>query len=219
MILWFLFQHFALLSSLYCGAQLCTGNMNSASWAPSLYTNWRFTYAAVTGSLTNSPESIEFYGTLLASYYGFDLCLSLWSQKHDKWSSVAHHVVTLWLLVLHSLNVLPMTMGLQFVVLFEYSNVFLLLFQMCNEMHWSCCRDLVAYPFALTYVPIRLVMIPLYSLKYVSVVWDIQCWSLAVSCGLLLAFLDIFSIYYAVVVSTKFIAFAMKRKPKAIVQK
>lgn len=142
------------------------------------------------------------YSGLLLAYYMMDIVLYLFSRRNNTILMILHHLVAIKLILLHVEDVLPVRYGITFVMLFEYSNVFLMFFQLCNEKGWVSMRNILSLPFVITYVPIRLIGIPLFSLVYIPHI-KAHANNVAYHVAVLL-FVDIFSIYFAVRVAIKF---------------
>jgi hypothetical protein len=201
--------HLMSIVCMYFGTKAITNDRIIASYTTSMVTTGRVVYGYMTNEIT--PTVIDYYGGLLVCYYLYDLLLYIVTDTSGRCRGIAHHSVTLVLILLHLSEWLPIAIGLYYIILFEYSNIFLLLFQLCNEKHWIRMRNIVSIPFVVTYVPIRLIVIPIYSLKYVTVLSSMP-YVYAFCCLLLLLFVDVFSIYFSVIIVYKFYQFTRTTK-------
>ena len=143
---------------------------------------------------------------MLMAYYAFDInkLIDNNNDMREKLTFIPHHVASIVLIGGQLHNLYPLHLGMWFLAYFEFSNMFLQFFQMANKKHWTQFRNLVAYPFALTYIPIRGLVIPIYSLNFVSHILKLPQW-LCLTYVTMFVFIDIFSVYFAWVVLTKFI--------------
>jgi hypothetical protein len=155
---------------------------------------------------TPSLEQATSIMSLLIAYYTFDtqkLLISKESLNH-KLTFIPHHIVSIALIGGQLLQLYPLTQGLWFLTFFEFSNVFLQFFQLANKKQWKTLRSIFAYPFVLTYIPFRGIVIPIYSLKFIPYILQLHPVLCVTYLGLF-AFIDIFSVYFAVVVLYKWI--------------
>lgn len=151
--------------------------------------------------------------SLLIAYYAFDTNKLLTSSESlkEKLTFIPHHVVSIALIGGQLLNLYPLTLGMWFLTFFELSNIFLQFFQLANKKKWKKLRSVFAYPFVLTYIPFRGILIPIYSLKFIPYIVQMHPLLCATYLGLF-AFIDFFSIYFAIVVFQKFICHIHTKK-------
>jgi CDP-diglyceride synthetase len=192
--------YFFLIVSCYYGTKFVTNDTTTALYTLVIGINAVFCLARAYLPITQ--QVIEHMLGMIAAYYVFDIHHQIATNQPDKWMYVNHHVVTLQLILTHSNHMLPVSVGIGFLTLFEYSNTFLQIFQLCHKKGWKTARSFVSIPFVLTYVPLRLVAIPLKSLQYIPY---IMSYSLLTKVYLLslLAFVDVFSMYFAVTIAKK----------------
>lgn len=154
----------------------------------------------------------EYMMSLLIAFYIFDtqkVCMEDFTLL-DKVTYIPHHIVTIVLILGQVYNIYPLKNGMWYLTMFEFSNFFLQFFQLFHKKHWISARNIITYPFVLTYVPIRGVLIPLYSLSFIPHLALLSSiYKLSFFC--LFSFVNMFSIYFAYVVLTKFIAFHNKK--------
>lgn len=153
--------------------------------------------------------------SLLIAYYAFDTNKLLRGTEplKEKLTFIPHHVVSIVLIVGQLLNLYPLTQGMWFLTFFELSNFFLQFFQLANKKQWRKLRSIVSYPFVLTYIPFRGIVIPIYSLKFIPHIVRMHPFLCATYLGMF-AFIDIFSVYFAVHVLHKFIGHIHSMKSK-----
>jgi hypothetical protein len=147
------------------------------------------------------------YANWMLAYFIVDGTLLLYSpfQRPDSYNFVIHHIISMKLIQAHVDSVFPVSIGIQFLALFELSNFFVQLFQMCHWQDWVTAKHVILYPFIAVYVPIRMFVIPYYSyLHYLPFIRNMQ-WGQCIYYGAMLLFVNMFSITYAYVVSNKFI--------------
>ena len=150
--------------------------------------------------------------SLLIAYYIYDTHNLLMKDFTitDKVTYIPHHIVTIALIMGQVYNMYPLRIGMWYLTMFEFSNFFLQFFNLFHKKQWIAARNIVTYPFVLTYVPIRGIVIPLYSIKfipYLSLLPSMYKFTFLS----LFAFVNLFSVYFAWVVLTKFIAFYNKK--------
>lgn len=154
----------------------------------------------------------EYMMSLLIAFYIFDtqkMCMEDFTFL-DKVTYIPHHIVTIALILGQVCNIYPLRIGMWYLTMFEFSNFFLQFFQLFHKKRWITARNIITYPFVLTYIPIRGVLIPLYSLNFIPHLALLSStYKLSFFC--LFAFVNIFSIYFACVVLRKFIAFHNKK--------
>jgi len=140
-------QHFTLLIKLFASTYFLTLDHVITSYSTHLYVNWYLIYLSLVEIGTLSTETIQSAGSLLVSHYLFDTFLYFVNFHHqNKNTFIAHHLAAIILIILHLWSVLPVTVGITYIMLFEYSNTFLLLFQLCNEKGWYPTRNLEVGP-------------------------------------------------------------------------
>lgn len=167
------------------------------------------TYLASLTSVHFNPtiEQATSIMSLLIAYYTFDTQKLLMGKEslNHKLTFIPHHIVSIALIGGQLFHLYPLTYGMWFLTFFELSNVFLQFFQLANKKQWKTMRDIFAYPFVLTYIPFRGVVIPLYSLKFIPYILQLHP-ALRVTYFGLFAFINTFSVYFTGVVLYKWIA-------------
>lgn len=153
---------------------------------------------------TFSNQQLSMFIESILAYYLFDTIVYALSNRQNKYIMMVHRLATLRLILLHIQNILPRAVGLQLLFMYEYSNVFLLLFQLCKEKQWITAQNVFIYPFVFTYIPIRLIYIPMYISEYIPSLVKLEDKYKALYCFILLSFVTGFSIYYAVLVLYNF---------------
>jgi hypothetical protein len=153
---------------------------------------------------TFSNQQLSMFIQSILAYYLFDTFMYALSNRQNKYIMMVYHLTTMRLIMLHIQNILPRIIGLHLLYLFEYSNMFLLLFQLCKEKQWITAQNILAYPLVFTYVPIRLIYIPLCIREYISPLLNLEDKYKAFYCFTLLSFVTGFSMYYALLVLYKF---------------
>lgn len=155
----------------------------------------------------------ELMMSLLIAFYIIDTqkMLSKEFTLKDKLTYVPHHIITIALIMGQAYKLYPLEIGMWYLNMFEFSNFFLQFFQLFHKKKWITARTIITYPFALTYVPIRGIIIPLYSIKFIPYIMVMSRMNMY-TYSFLFTFVDIFSIYFAWVVLTKFIEHH-KKKP------
>jgi hypothetical protein len=150
-----------------------------------------------------TPKVVQNMGDLLVSHYVIDTGICYRSKDDGRWIYIIHHVITILLLKAHLWNILPLSFGITYLTLFEFSNTFLYMYQLCQKKRWVYLQHhVIVYPFVVSYVPLRLVAIPLYSLNYFSA--DMGYYSKMFS-FILIGFVNLFSMFFGGVVAYKFI--------------
>lgn len=165
-----------------------------------------YVYNALTTS-TVSSNTMHHFIALLIAYYTYDTFVQFRYSLKNKITFGIHHVIAIALLVLHAKNILPLSVGYTYLNLIEYSNFFLIPFQVCSHYNWKIARGVLAFPLFISYVPLRLVVIPYYSLNYMPTLWNTSNTYLAVSIFNLLLYVNVFSMYFACVMTHRFIKF------------
>lgn len=150
---------------------------------------------------------------LLLAYYAFDTQKLINGKEplSEKVAFIPHHLVSIALIMGQVLNFYPLALGTCFLTFFEISNFFLQFFQLANKKKWHNLRRFFSYPFVLTYIPFRGIIIPIYSLNFVPHLVKLQR-DLALLYLCLFAFIDMFSVYFACVVFQKFILHLKTKK-------
>jgi hypothetical protein len=196
--------YYACLCLCFKGLKRWTNDETLSLYSIILFINLSFIHAMnyyqVTVSLTNH------FITLLLAYYIFDIEYQIQTDQRYKVTYVLHHIVTILLIMTHVYNILPLTVGVKYLTLFEYSNTFLSLFQLCHKKHWIVARNIFAFPFVFTYVPLRLIAIPWQSLEYLPAVLSHCNVFVKLYCLCLLSYINVFSMYFAVIVTKKFLS-------------
>jgi hypothetical protein len=156
----------------------------------------------------------------LVGYYITDT-VTLYFDKTAKYrlAYMMHHVVSIQLLYLHYCGVLPLSIGIIYLTLFEVSNLFLPLYQLCLYKGWHITRNKLAHPMVFTYVPVRLIAIPLCSIMYWYAFEKYNHQGSAISyigivhvyCKALLSLLNMYSIYYGFIVGYKYCMYLIKK--------
>lgn len=196
--------YYACLCLCFRGLKRWTKDETLSLYSIILFINLSFIHAMnfyeVTTALTNH------FIALLLAYYIFDIEYQIQTNQRYKVTYVLHHIVTILLIMTHVYNILPLNVGVKYLTLFEYSNTFLSLFQLCQKKHWIHARNVLAFPFVFTYVPLRLIAIPWQSLKYLPTVFQHSSTLTQVYCIALLSYINAFSMYFAVIVARKFLS-------------
>jgi hypothetical protein len=136
----------------------------------------------------------------------------------DKLTYIPHHIVSIALIMGQANNLYPLRIGMWYLSLFEFSNFFLQFFQLFNKKNWRIARNIMTYPFVITYVPIRCVIIPLYSLNFIPYICAMSIINMLMF-SFLFTFVNTFSLYFSWVVGTKFIEhYKKKNKNKQTVK-
>lgn len=150
--------------------------------------------------------------SLLIAFYIFDTQKVMMEDFTitDKLTYIPHHLVTIALIMGQVHNMFPLEIGMWYLTMFEFSNFFLQFFHLFHKKQWIAARNIITYPFALTYVPIRGIIIPLYSIKFIPYLSLLPS-MYKITFYFLFSFVNIFSVYFAWVVLTKFIAFHNKK--------
>jgi hypothetical protein len=167
-----------------------------------VYASFMFKYA----SLNLARNLIA----LLVSQYIHDTFLNIYYDFREKYMYLIHHIAAITLLVLHAYNILPISIGFTYLNLIEYSNVFVGFFHICNQLQWKLGRSIFAYPLFISYVPLRLFVLPYYSLSYKHSLLQLNNFPLQVLTFNLLLYVNVFSMYFAVIMVVKFIEFHKK---------
>jgi hypothetical protein len=149
--------------------------------------------------------------SLLLGYYTFDTMRLLYGKEKDKVVYLVHHAVTLLVMFFHMTEVLPIHVGCGFLSLFELSNVVLIPYQLCLCKGWRGIRNKLAHPMVYTYVPTRLIAIPLYALLYIPHMRQLSTtmWYLCVST---IGSLVVFSVYFAMYIGYRYYCWLLKSK-------
>jgi hypothetical protein len=207
---------FMLVSFVYWSLKSITKDVVLPTHILSIFVN--FLYIA-TVCLTRFNPSVEYANamtSLIIAYYTFDtqhLLFNSATQMSDKLTYIPHHLGAIVLLYGQLTSYFPTKLGMWYLTMFEVSNIFLQFFTMAQKKGWTKLRNIVTYPFVATYVPIRGILIPIYSLKFVPYVLKLNTFL----CSLYLVmfgFMNVFSIYFSYVVSVKFVAFYQKQHAK-----
>ncbi len=148
------------------------------------------------------------YGSMIMIHYLYDTILYFYYQElPDKYLYVLHHVAALSLISKYMMGSISCESGAFLLLLFEYSNTCLNIWFLFHILKLKVLRNIVAYPFSLTYIPIRTVIIPIFSYYYVRYellyspsltnleIWNILC---------LFVFLNVFSVVFGVIVTIYF---------------
>lgn len=158
--------------------------------------------------MSPTHKVIQNMGDLLVSHYIIDTGICYCSKDYGRWIYIIHHIITILLLKAHLWNILPLSIGITYLTLFEFSNTFLYIYQLCQKKRWVYLQyHVVVYPFVFSYVPLRLVAIPLYSLNYLSA--DMGYYT-KILCFILIGFVNLFSMFFGSVVAYKFIKHTMQ---------
>jgi len=149
--------------------------------------------------------------SLLLGYYTFDTIRMVCGNDKDKVVFLVHHFVSLLLMFLHIWEVLPLHVGCVFVSLFEVSNVLLIPYQLCLCKGWQETRYKLSHPMVYTYVPIRLIAIPLCALLYIPYMHPLppNMWYFCVS---MIGSLVAISVYFALYIGYKYRLWLLKNK-------
>lgn len=183
-----------------------------SSYFVNIFVNVIYISTVIIKNFEPSYQEANLIMSLLIAFYIFDTQKVLIEDFTitDKLTYIPHHLVTIALIMGQLYNMYPLKIGMWYLTMFEFSNFFLQFFHLFHKKQWITSRNIITYPFVLTYVPIRGVIIPLYSIKFIPylsllpITYKITFFSL-------FSFVNIFSIYFAWVVLTKFIAFYRKK--------
>lgn len=189
--------------------RLSMGNKTLAQYSLTICTTWTIIGASIVEPRVTT-ENFIYYGSMLLAYYVFDCILYLAYARPNKTMFLIHHVITIGLMLLHIVEILPSSVGVRYLVMFEYSNSILVFWSLCHEQHWIAIRNMLTPFFVFTYVPFRLVAIPLYSLEYNPYLMAMANRRLAVSCFALLTFVNVFSIYFSIIIMVNFYRFVKR---------
>ncbi len=144
------------------------------------------------------------YATWMSAYFLVDGSLLLQFDHEDAYNYIVHHLVSIKLIQAHVDNVFAVRYGIHFLALFEFSNLFMQMFQMSYWQGWERAKRILVYPFVVTYVPLRLVAIPCYSLVYYAPTIVRMKMGGMLYYGMMMLFINAFSIFYALVVAKRF---------------
>jgi hypothetical protein len=149
--------------------------------------------------------------SLLLGYYTFDTIRLLYAKEKGDAVYIIHHCFTLLLMMLHVWEVLPLHIGCVFLSLFELSNVVLIPYQLCLEKGWREIRYKLSHPMVYTYVPLRLIVIPLSSLLYLPYMRDMSVpkWYF---CASMIGSLVVYSVYFAIYIAYRYALWLLKNK-------
>lgn len=145
--------------------------------------------------------------SMLIAFYIYDIQKVLFGKFSltDKLTYIPHHIVTILLVLGQLYHLYPLSVGMWYLTLFEFSNFFLQFFHLFQQKRWITARNFVSYPFVLTYVPIRGLLIPLYSFQFNPYVLVMNT-QYKIIFSFLFTFVNVFSVYFAWIVLTKFIS-------------
>lgn len=178
-----------------------------ASWVNTIYV---YTTLRPSNNTTITTSTMRHFVALLIAYYIYDTILQLCYTMKNKLTFIVHHLAAIALLTFHAIDILPISIGFIYLNLIEYSNVFLIPFQICNHYNWKVVRGILAYPLFISYVPLRLIVIPYYSLNYLKVLWRMSDTYLSFAIFNLLLYVNVFSMYFACVMTHRFIQYHKK---------
>ena len=120
------------LSGMYYEIMVTTHDQILADFMIAFYVTWSMIYQSlIRRDITEA--NVSYYGQFLLSYYLVDTILYFIVKRPDRMIYVSHHTVSLILIALHLSGSLPLTIGIRFLLLFEYSNAFVSLFHLCNQ--------------------------------------------------------------------------------------
>lgn len=149
----------------------------------------------------------------LVGYYSMDT-VNLYFDRSAKYrlAYMLHHLASIQLLQLHYTGILPLSVGIVYLTLFELSNLFLLPYQLCLYKKWDTMRYKLVKLMVFTYVPLRVIAIPMCSIwywysfeKYIPEASSIVLSQLTqMYCKMLLSLLNMFSVYYGVAIGYKY---------------
>jgi hypothetical protein len=144
------------------------------------------------------------YATWMSAYFLVDSSLLLQFQHEDAYNFIVHHIVSIKLIQAHVENVFSISSGMHYLAIFELSNLFMQMFQMSHWQGWERAKRVLVYPFVATYVPLRLIAIPYYSIAhYAPSIFRMKIGGMMYY-GMMMMFINAFSIFYALVVANKF---------------
>jgi len=201
----YIIPYFVLLALSFVSLYTVTKDKVLSLYSVTIGINAAYCYVTLFSSSELTPAVINHFLSVITAYYVFDIHYQLVNNHPDRWTYITHHIATIQILLAHANGTLPLSVGVGFLSYFEYSNTFLQLFQLFNKKGWKLARGVVSLPFVLTYVPLRLVAIPLHSLKYVPYLAQLAhlSWIRGLYLMGLIGFVDVFSMYFAVVVAKK----------------
>jgi hypothetical protein len=164
-------------------------------------------------SVSQRATIIKHVISALIGHYCADT-INLVQDKKAKFRTIYifHHLVSVQLLYFHYCGMLSLSVGTVFLTLFELSNLFLIPYQLCANKGWNASKYLLAHPMVLTYVPIRLLAIPVCSLFYWSSLQTLNMQSsvldttnlMCIYCLTLFGCLNMFSIYYGLTIGYRY---------------
>jgi hypothetical protein len=139
----------------------------------------------------------------LIGYYCMDTN-NLASNKHAmfRFAYIFHHIVSIHVLYMHYCGILPISIGVVYLTLFELSNVFIIPYQLCLSKGWTVVRQKLAHPMVWTYTPIRLVAVPVCSYFYMKRMLPLTFTNQY--CIVLLCLINVLSMYYGTAIGYKY---------------
>lgn len=176
----------------------------SKAWMGLLVTS---AYLAVTFGMYHerahvSHAVLQWCGHALAAYYFLDSYLLYITTDQNTWIMVVHHAVTIKLILAHLSGVLPTHLGIEYLTLFECSNWFLQLYHLFKCYGWTTAASWTIVPFVTTYVPLRVIFIPVKTFAYYASLTTLPILA-ALQYAAILVFVAGFSIGYGCYVFTK----------------
>ncbi len=196
-------------------SRITNGDEVLSSYTINIAVNSFYLLSLVMWKFQPSIEIAELMISMIISYYIYDINKLLWSSStlSEKITYVPHHIVSIILIGGQVYDFYPLSIGMVYLTMFEFSNFFLQFFQLSQKKKWLKLRNIVTCPFALTYIPVRGICIPLYSLKFIPYIRMMNVY-LSVIYTLLFIFINGFSMYFSYVVLSKFVSHIQKRTVK-----
>lgn len=161
--------------------------------------------AAINGP-SMSSHTLQTLAKMMMAYYAVDTSIFVFARRQpSRYVFITHHIAAMKLIRLTLRGILPIQNMARLALLFDLSNAILIPYQLCREKGWMRAADALALPFAITYIPIRLVAIPVYT-AYTLVPFLLEMHDMRWKyyCSAIIAFLNAFSMYYAVHVARRF---------------
>jgi hypothetical protein len=191
------------LSGLYLGIKLVTKDIIISYFSISIYTtvSYLISYMYIKEITLDSIRNLS---AMMLSYYIFDIALNDLTNRPHKYIFITHNLTILKLMSLHISGILPLNLGTNLLFIFQLSNLFLLLFRLCNEKRWLNLRNYIAILFVISYITTKLIISPIYSLNYIESISKINNTSLKLHCLILLIFINLNFINNSLVIGSKY---------------
>jgi hypothetical protein len=191
------------LSGLYLVIKLVTKDKIISYFSISIYTtvSYLISYMYIKEITLDSIRNLS---AMMLSYYIFDIALNDLTNRPHKYIFITHNLTILKLMSLHISGILPLNLGTNLLFIFQLSNLFLLLFRLCNEKRWLNLRNYIAILFVISYITTKLIISPIYSLNYIESISKINNTSLKLHCLILLIFINLNFINNSLVIGSKY---------------